>query len=75
MRRKRKTLLLVAQCSQKTSTSVVGRPSYSEVASRSSSPKSSSSTLVDKATSSMTDKQVEIFARTLADEASREENK
>lgn len=59
----------------KTSTSVVGRPSYSEVASRSSSPKSSSSTLVDKATSSMTDKQVEIFARTLADEASREENK
>lgn len=57
----------------KTSTSAVGRSSYSEVASRSSSPTSSNKKLVEKATSSMTDAQVKIFARELA-EASRKKN-
>lgn len=57
----------------KTKTSVGGRPSYSEVASRTSSPTSNYSTLVEKATSSMTNSQVEIFARELV-KASKRKN-
>ena len=56
-----------------TSNSVVGRTSYCAVASRSNSPKASNETIADRVASSMTDSQVKIFARELA-EASRKKN-
>ena len=56
-----------------TSNSVVGRTSYCAVASRSNSPKASNETIADRVASSMTDSQVKLFARELA-EASRKKN-
>ena len=55
----------------KVSHSRVGRPSYSEVVSGSSSQSSSPKHLVEKATSSMTDSQLRFFARELCNEASK----